>query len=114
MDPTLLVEGREERVIALADAAPLTAAGEAPDFTLDGVSLRGFRGRKVALVFWASWCGCRYDLPAWEERHVALEPYGLTVVSVACDRDPAQAKSWQEGLTHRWSTPTGSSRSATT
>jgi len=91
---------REERVIALADAAPLTAAGEAPDFTLDGVSLRGFRGREVALVFWASWCGCRYDLSAWEERHVALEPYGLTVVSVACDRDPVQAKSWQEGLTH--------------
>ena len=89
-----------ERVIALADAAPLSAAGPAPDFTLDGVSLSDLRGRKVALVFWASWCGCRYDLPAWEERHAALEGHGFTVVSVACDRDPAQAKPWQEGLTH--------------
>jgi peroxiredoxin len=90
----------EERVIAFADAAPLLAVGRAPDFTLDGRSLSDFRGRKVALVFWASWCGCRYDLPAWEERYAALAPYGLTVVSVACDRDPAQAKPWQEGLTH--------------
>jgi len=91
---------REERVIALADAVPLPATGQAPDFTLDGRSLSDFRGRKVALVFWASWCGCRYDLPGWEERHTALAPYGSTVVSVACDRDPAQAKPWQEGLTH--------------
>ena len=91
---------REERVIALADAAPLTATGRAPDFTLGGRSLSDFRGRKVALVFWASWCGCRYDLPAWEERHAALEAHGLTVVSIACDRDPEQARPWQEGLTH--------------
>jgi peroxiredoxin len=90
----------EERVIAFADAQPSLATGQAPDFTLDGRSLSDFRGRKVALVFWASWCGCRYDLPAWEERHKALEPYGLTVVSVACDRDPEQARPWQKDLTH--------------
>ncbi|MFB9839843.1 redoxin domain-containing protein [Actinoallomurus acaciae] len=96
----IAVVDRAERVIALADAAPLPATGQAPDFTLDGRSLSDFRGRKVALVFWASWCGCRYDLPAWEERHKALEPYGLTVVSVACDRDPEQARPWQRDLTH--------------
>ncbi|GLY84174.1 TlpA disulfide reductase family protein [Actinoallomurus iriomotensis] len=96
----IAVADREERVLALADAAPLPATGQAPDFTLDGRSLSDFRGRKVALVFWASWCGCRYDLPAWEERHQALEPYGLTVVSVACDRDPEQARPWQRDLTH--------------
>jgi peroxiredoxin len=90
----------EERVIAFAGAAPPLAVGQAPDFTLDGRSLSDFRGRKVALVFWASWCGCRYDLAAWEERHKALEPYGLTVVSVACDRDPEQARLWQSDLTH--------------
>jgi peroxiredoxin len=90
----------DARVIALVQASPLAVTGEAPDFTLDGVSLSDFRGRKVALVFWASWCGCRYDLPAWEERHAALRDHGFTVVSVACDRDPAQAAPWQEGLTH--------------
>jgi peroxiredoxin len=97
----------EERVIAFADAAPSLTTGQAPDFTLDGRSLSDFRGRKVALVFWASWCGCRYDLPAWEERHKALEPHGLTVVSIACDRDPEQAKSWQNDLTHPTLTDAG-------
>src|SRR3954464_2769800 len=91
---------REERVIALADAAPLLATGQAPDFTLGGRSLSDFRGGKVALVFWASWCGCRYDLPAWEERYQELERHGLTVVSIACDRDPEQARPWLEDLTH--------------
>src|SRR5262249_23434391 len=52
------------------------------------------RGRKVALVFWASWCGCRYDLPAWQERHAALESQGFTVISVAADRNAEDARPW--------------------
>jgi peroxiredoxin len=81
------------RVIALADAAGSPVV-EAPDFTLDGVSLSDLRGRKVALVFWASWCGCRYDLPAWQERHAALASQGFTVVTVACDRTRSDAEPW--------------------
>ncbi|MBC6461429.1 redoxin domain-containing protein [Actinomadura sp. HBU206391] len=87
-----------ERVVAFADGAgpfaPSLTPGRAPDFTLDGVSLSDFRGRKVALVFWASWCGCRYDLAAWQARHAALAPYGLTVVSVAADRSTDDARPW--------------------
>ncbi|HEY3480656.1 MAG TPA: TlpA disulfide reductase family protein, partial [Streptomyces sp.] len=56
--------------------------------------LSDFRGRKVALVFWASWCGCRYDLPEWERQHAALSPEGFSVVSVAVDRQPADAEPW--------------------
>ncbi len=93
------VVDREERVIAFA-GGPVLRAGEAPDFTLGGWSLSGARGTKVALVFWASWCGCRYDLAAWEERHAELKDHGFTVVSVACDRDPEHARPWMDGLTH--------------
>ncbi|TNY34927.1 TlpA family protein disulfide reductase [Thermomonospora catenispora] len=58
------------------------------------MSLADLRGRKVAIVFWASWCGCRYDLPAWQERHDELEPHGLTVLSVSLDRTAADARPW--------------------
>ncbi|GHI07310.1 hypothetical protein AQI88_20995 [Streptomyces cellostaticus] len=90
-------------VVALgASAADRSAAlvgDRAPDFTLpdvDGVehSLGDLRGRKVALVFWASWCGCRYDLPEWERQHAALAAEGLTVLSVAVDRRIADAAPW--------------------
>lgn len=92
-----------EKAIAAGEGVGTSAAaltsGTAPDFTLADTagrphSLSHFRGRKVALVLWASWCGCRYDLPAWEAQHVALAGYGFTVVSVALDRDPSDAVPW--------------------
>ncbi|REE99016.1 peroxiredoxin [Thermomonospora umbrina] len=90
-----------ERAVAFADGAGPFGGGltveEAPDFTLDGVTLSDLRGRKVAIVFWASWCGCRYDLPAWRERHEALERHGLTVLTVALDRSAEDARPWIEG-----------------
>ncbi|MBV6699813.1 TlpA disulfide reductase family protein [Kitasatospora aureofaciens] len=91
------------RVLALgasaADRSAALAAGDAPDFTLpdaDGVehSLGELRGRKVALVFWASWCGCRYDLPAWERQHAELAAEGFSVLSVAVDRRTEDAAPW--------------------
>jgi peroxiredoxin len=91
----------------LAQGGPARGLSDtAPDFELDGVRLSDFRGRKVALVFWASWCGCRYDLPAWQERHAALEGDGLTVLSVAIDRSADDARPWieealqKEGVSH--------------
>jgi peroxiredoxin len=59
----------------------------------DGAPFRlsSLHGRKVVLVAWASWCGCRDHLVAWQRLHAALEPRGLTVVSVALDIDPAMA-----------------------
>ncbi|GAB2598089.1 hypothetical protein GCM10027168_33750 [Streptomyces capparidis] len=79
--------------------AEALAGGAAPDFTLRDVhgvphTLSGLRGRKVALVFWASWCGCRYDLPTWYAQHDALADRGLTVLTVALDRRVEDAAPW--------------------
>ncbi|WP_230882404.1 TlpA disulfide reductase family protein [Planomonospora sp. ID91781] len=90
---------------AVADPGEgVVAVGEPVEPVLDRAPefgpLPGLRGTKVALVFWASWCGCRYDLPAWEELHRELGGYGFSVVSVSLDRDPDHAGEWLAGLTH--------------
>ncbi|GGS58757.1 hypothetical protein GCM10010156_16780 [Planobispora rosea] len=91
-----VVADPEEGVIAVGEPAGLTESGEAPRFE----ELERLRGTKVALVFWASWCGCRYDLPAWEELHRELAGYGFSVLSVSLDRDPQDAREWLDGVTH--------------
>ncbi|SOB88829.1 Peroxiredoxin [Streptomyces sp. 1331.2] len=93
----------QARVMAVgasaAERSAALAAGQAPGFTLPDVhgvghSLSELRGRKVALVFWASWCGCRYDLPEWQRQHAALAAEGFSVVSVAVDRRIEDAAPW--------------------
>ncbi len=67
----------------------LTSA-ELPDVVLpdrhgQGFALSSLRGRKVLMVTWASWCGCRSDLSGWRKLREELYPHGLEVVSVALD-----------------------------
>ncbi|MEJ0045881.1 MAG: redoxin domain-containing protein [Rhodospirillales bacterium] len=42
-------------------------------------------------VVWASWCGCREDLPDWQAQHSALSDFGLTVITVSQDSRAADA-----------------------
>ncbi|MEC9489364.1 MAG: TlpA disulfide reductase family protein [Halanaerobiales bacterium] len=59
---------------------------QAPDFTLTNmndqeVNLSDYRGRKVFLNFWASWCPpCRQEMPDIQKLH---EEYGDEVVILA-------------------------------
>jgi peroxiredoxin len=93
----------EAGVAALGTAAPEREAAmrslDAPDFTLpdtegNPVSLSDHAGRKRVLVAWASWCGCRWDLPAWQELHDELEREGLTIIAVSLDDSLEAAKPW--------------------
>lgn len=95
----------DQRALALgpcsAERTARLRALEAPDFTLHDLSgrphtLSSYRGRKVMLLAYASWCGCRHDLPAWQELHAELEPYGFTLISVALDRSADDARQWVE------------------
>jgi len=93
----------EAGVAALGTPAPERAAAmrslDAPDFTLpdtegNPVSLSDHAGRKRVLVAWASWCGCRWDLPVWQQLHDELEPDGLTIIAVSLDDSLDAAKPW--------------------
>lgn len=70
----------DEKMVAEgpAEAAPdigLEKGQQAPDFTLetlegDKVSLSDYRGEKVMINFWATWCPpCRAEMPDMEEFH---------------------------------------------
>ncbi|HVC68792.1 MAG TPA: TlpA disulfide reductase family protein [Acidimicrobiales bacterium] len=78
---------------------------EAPDFQLrdlEGTShgLGEFHGKKKLLVTFASWCGCRYDLPGWQELHDELADEDFTVIAVAIDHSPEDVRPWVEGISY--------------
>lgn len=92
-----------ERVVAIGTPATERVEAmellQAPDFELPRVSGEPFRlsslgRRKKVVATWASWCGCRYDLPAWQRLAEELAPEGLDIVSVSLDDSAAAAQVW--------------------
>lgn len=73
---------------AAAQSGP--SGAEAPDFRfpdLDGRehSLSDYRGRKVFLYTWGSYCGCSFDPPVWETVYSELKGKNFEIISIALD-----------------------------
>ena len=78
---------------------------EAPDFHLPDLAgtshgLEEWQGKKKLLVTFASWCGCRYDLPGWQELHDELADGDFTVIAVAIDNSAEDVRPWVDGITY--------------
>jgi peroxiredoxin len=83
------------RALSDLDAPPFTL----PDLEETPHSLDEWAGSKKLLVTFSSWCGCRYDLPGWQELHDELAPEGFTVLAVAIDHCADDVRPFAEGLT---------------
>jgi peroxiredoxin len=75
----------------------------APDFTLPDLDgnlhrLSDTAGSKRLVVVFASWCGCRYDLPGWQALADELADDGLVVTAVALDDDPEEVRPFSRDL----------------
>ncbi|HTY19169.1 MAG TPA: TlpA disulfide reductase family protein [Myxococcota bacterium] len=104
IDRPLALDAAERAAALGSSAAERTAqlaSLEAPDFALPDLSgrvhrLSDQRGRKVLLLAYASWCGCREDLPAWQALYEELGAEGFVPITVALDQSPADARPYIE------------------
>lgn len=78
-------------------AKSLVKAGTiAPEFTIsttsgESHSLSEFRGKRVVLDFWATWCGdCRHDLPKMKELQEKYASDNLVFVGISFDVDASR------------------------
>jgi len=72
----------QKRVVKIGDPAP--------DFSrqsLDGRTIRlsDYRGKRVLLFVWASWCTCREQLPGWQAFSLKHKGENFELISVAMD-----------------------------
>ncbi|BDD05612.1 redoxin domain-containing protein [Aureibacter tunicatorum] len=72
----------------------------APDFSMldihgETVTLSKLKGKKVLIVTWATWCGCRFDLKSWQKIYEELNDPNFEIICVAQDSQGEEvARKW--------------------
>jgi peroxiredoxin len=84
-----------------ADRVGHLATGVAPDVELVGVDgevhhLFDRASPKTLVLAFASWCGCRHDLPVWQRLADDLAADDFGIVAVAIDESVSDAAPWAE------------------
>lgn len=88
---------------AIADASN---SASLPSFTVqdvngNGVNLNSFKGKKVFVNLWASWCPpCRAEMPSIEKLYHSVDSSKVAFVMLALDNDFEQSKQFikKQGL----------------
>jgi peroxiredoxin len=84
----------EQCVLSVGDSVEqhcgLLQSAIAPDFELPDAAgkmhrLSDYRGKKILLVTWASWCGCRDDLSVWQALYEQYKDRNFVVMTIAQD-----------------------------
>ncbi|MGC8827799.1 MAG: peroxiredoxin family protein [Anaerolineae bacterium] len=84
-------------------AAPVPGA-LAPDFVvsdLEGnpIQLSAYRGKRVLLNFWATWCPpCRYEMPALQEAYTAFADDDFVILGINYLETSEEVRSFLESL----------------
>ena len=78
----------------------LLNSSKAPNFEIEDmngetIKLSDFKGKKVLIVTWATWCGCRFDVAKWQTIYEELNDPNFEIICVAEDtQGAAVAKEW--------------------
>jgi peroxiredoxin len=91
---------KQHSVLSIGESAEeqgdLLHSAIAPDFSLPDAAgkmhnLSDYRGKKILLVTWASWCGCRDDLSIWQALYEEYQDKNFVVITIAQDAVNADA-----------------------
>jgi peroxiredoxin len=88
-DNTIISPPKDGETPSLSDGEGLDKGDKAPDFeltTLDGekVKLSDYKGEKVLLNFWATWCPpCRAEMPDMQKLHDKHDDVNILAVNLS-------------------------------
>ena len=58
---------------------------ELPDLHGEKIRISDYAGKKLFIFMWASWCGCRHQLPGWQAFYDKYKKHEFNILSVSAD-----------------------------